>query len=261
MRFLDDSNAPHSEQSRRIRLNRQRLSEKEIPVYRQIGNTLADEIQKHHRPGDILPPEQELAERFKVNRHTLRRAMEILVTKGIVGRLQGRGTIVQQRPINYSIHSGTRFTETLEKCGRQAESIVLRKIGIPAQNEVAKMLKIDVGEPIILIDTLRKMDGAPFSVVSHHFPLNRVYAVMRDYLGGSLHEFLYTHYKMKLKRTVSLISAVLPAETDMKLLDISANSPLLVVKSVNADQATGEPVEFSLSRFKGISTQLSVELK
>ena len=243
-----------------MQLKGQQEFEKDIPRYMQISNTLSDEIQRQLKPGDVLPPETDLAKRFQVNRHTLRRAMEILVTKGIVGKLQGKGTIVQQRAINYSIHSGTRFTETLENCGRQAESIVLRKTGIPAQKESAEKLNIEQGEPIILVETLRKMDGAPFSVVSHHFPLNKVYAVMRDYETGSLHDFIYTHYKMKLKRTISLIGAILPNENDIELLEISGNSPLLLVKSVNVDQATGEPIEYSVSRFKGISTQLSVKL-
>jgi GntR family phosphonate transport system transcriptional regulator len=234
---------------------------KDMPVHIQISNILADEICSQYTPGDILPSENDLAKRYKVNRHTLRRAMEVLVTKGIVGKLQGKGTIVQQQSINYSIHSGTRFTETLENCGRQAESIVLRKIGIPAQKESAERLEIEEGEPIIVIETLRKMDGAPFSVVSHHFPLNKVYAVMSKYMRGSLHDFLYVHYNMKLRRTISLIGAILPDQNDIELLEISGNSPLLLVKSVNVDQTTGEPIEFSVSRFKGISTQLSVELK
>ena len=226
----------------------------------QISNILAEEINKQHKAGDVLPSEKDLARRFEVNRHTIRRAIEVLVTNGIVGKQQGKGTIVQQRTINYPIHSGTRFTENLENNGRQAESIVLRKIGLPARKETAERLEIEEGEPIILVETLRKMDGAPFSVVSHHFPLNKVYAVMQEYEGGSLHDFLFNRYSMKLKRTISLIGAILPDKHDSQLLEISGNSPLLLVKSINADKATGEPIEFSVSRFKGISTQLSVEL-
>jgi GntR family phosphonate transport system transcriptional regulator len=241
-------------------LKGQREFEDIIPIYQQISNLMVEEIQKNHKPGDLLPSEVALAKRYRVNRHTLRRAMEVLVTKGIVGKLQGKGTIVQQKSINYSIHRGTRFTETLENCGRQAESIVLRKIGIPSPKETAERLEIEEGEPIILVETLRKMDGVPFSLVSHHLPLNKVYAVMSEYEAGSLHDFLYTHYKMKLKRTVSLISAILPEKNDIDRLDISGNSPLLLVKSVNVDQATNIPIELSTSRFKGISTQLSVNL-
>lgn len=231
----------------------------EPPLFKQISGALFDEIQERYKPGDVLPPEIELAKRFDVNRHTIRRAIGELVTKGVVGKLQGKGTIVQQKIINYSISSSTRFTETLESCGRQPESIVLKKVGIPADKEVATMLELEKGKPVILVETLRKMDGAPFSVVSHYFPLDKVYEVMRSYGGGSLHAFLYETYKLKLKRTLSLISAELPTPSDIETLEITGNFPLLRVKSINVDEATDEPIELAVSRFKALSTQLSVE--
>lgn len=231
----------------------------DIPVFRQISNILGDEIQKIYRPGDILPSETDLAKRFKVNRHTVRRAISELVTLGVVGTLQGKGTIVQQKAITYSIHSTTRFTETLESCGRLAESLVLKKTGMPAQQEVAEMLGIEVGRPVILVETLRKMDGAPSSLVSHFLPLDQAFAVMRGYNGGSLHDFLLHHCGIRLRRKISLISAVAATQLDMELLEITGNHPILRVKSVNIDQTTGKPMEFAIARFKGISTQLSVE--
>jgi GntR family phosphonate transport system transcriptional regulator len=230
-----------------------------IAVFMQISKILGDEIQKHYKPGDLLPSETELAKRFKVNRHTVRRAISELVTLGWVGTLQGKGTIVQQKPINYSIHSTTRFTETLESCGRQAESLVLKKIGMPAQPEVAEMLEIEVGRPVILLETLRKMDGVPFSLISHYLPLDQVFAVMLAYKGGSLHEFLLERYGIRLRRRISLISAVAPTRLDMELLEITGNHPILRVKSVNIDQVTAMPLELAITRIKGISTQLSVE--
>lgn len=231
----------------------------DMPLYKHIGFLLADQITRQHKPGDILPSEVELAKQYKVNRHTLRRAIEELVNEGMVGKLQGRGTVVQQRLINYSIHSGTRFTETLKENGREAESIVLRKVGIPAQNEVAELLRIEENEPVALIEVLRKMDGVPFSVTSHYLPLERVFDVIRIYGEGSLHQFLYDRYGIRMTRTLSMIRAILPDQKDMKALTILGNSPILLVKSINVDKETGVPVELAVSRFRGTSIQLTVE--
>lgn len=232
----------------------------EIPQHVKVSREIVEEIQIHYKPGDFLPSEGELGKHFKVNRHTLRMAIEELVTRGIVGKLQGKGTIVLQKKIDYPIHCNTRFTETLENAGRQPESKVLRKIGIPAQGEVADRLSIKEGEPVILIETLRNMDGATFSMVTHYFPLEKVYDVMRKYEGGSLHKFISDRYGITLVRTLSLICAKLPDETDIATLEISANAPVLQVKSVNVNEENGEPLEFVVSRFKGMSTQLSVDL-
>jgi GntR family phosphonate transport system transcriptional regulator len=231
----------------------------DIPIYMQICQLLEEEIQQKHKPGDLLASEQELAVRFEVNRHTIRRAISELVTKGIVGRLQGKGTIVQQKLINYSIHSNTRFTQNLESCGRQPESLVLRKVGLPAQGMIAEMLEVEENKPVIWVETLRKMDGAPFSLSSHYLPLDKVYEVMRSYKGGSLHGFLEQCYGLQLQRKVSLVSAILPDETTRDVLQIPSNLPLLQVKSVNIDKSTGVPVEVTISQFKGGITQLSIE--
>lgn len=233
----------------------------DLPLYKHISFLLSEEIRQKHKPGDTLASEQELAKRYKVHRHTLRRAIEELVNEGIVGKLQGRGNVVKQKIINYAIHSETRFTDTLERCGRKAETVVLRKRGIPAQGDLVEMLNLQDNEPVACIETLRKMDDLPFSVVTHYIPLEKAYDLIRLYRGGSLHHFLLERYAIKVKRTTSMIRAVLPEREDIKTLSIMGNSPILLVKSINVDQQTEEPMELAISRFKGVSTQLVVEPK
>ncbi|MFN2354989.1 MAG: phosphonate metabolism transcriptional regulator PhnF [Desulfopila sp.] len=233
----------------------------DLPLYKHISFLLSEEIRAKHKPGDTLPSEQEMAKRYKVHRNTLRRAIEELVNEGIVGKLQGRGTIVKQKLINYSIHSNTRFTDTLEKCGRKAETVVLRKRGIPAQGDLVEILKLQDNEPVACIETLRKMDDLPFSVVTHYIPLEKAYDLIRLYKGGSLHLFLLERYAIKVRRTTSMIQATLPEKEDIKTLSIMGNSPILLVKSINVDQQTEEPMELAVSRFKGTSTQLIIEPK
>src|SRR3546814_1082174 len=85
-----------------------------VAVWRQIGELLADEIRnKLYAPGERLPPEPELAAKFSVNRHTIRRAMGELEQSGLVRIEQGRGTFVQEHAIDYAIGKRTRFSENL----------------------------------------------------------------------------------------------------------------------------------------------------
>ena len=44
--------------------------------YQEIAAKLEQELRQHYRCGDYLPAEQQLAARFEVNRHTLRRAID-----------------------------------------------------------------------------------------------------------------------------------------------------------------------------------------
>ena len=53
------------------------------PLWQAISNALREDMAEgRYRPGDKLPTEAELAERFGVNRHTIRHAISVLVEMG-----------------------------------------------------------------------------------------------------------------------------------------------------------------------------------
>ena len=66
------------------------------PLYRQVYNALARDIENGVYPlATPLPPERELSTMFGVDRITIRRALDILSTAGMVVRKPGSGTYVQ----------------------------------------------------------------------------------------------------------------------------------------------------------------------
>ncbi|MEW6671351.1 MAG: GntR family transcriptional regulator [Thermodesulfobacteriota bacterium] len=66
-----------------------------LPVYHQIRRTIKHWIlDKNYCPNDRIPPEQELASQFNVNRMTVRQALSSLVKEGLLIRKRGEGTFV-----------------------------------------------------------------------------------------------------------------------------------------------------------------------
>lgn len=230
-----------------------------LPVYRQISEVLRQEIQTLYKVGDQLPAEADLAERFNVNRHTLRRAVDELVSDGLVIRRHGKGIYVLSPAIDYAIGSRTRFTETLEAKGVTTQSRVTRKQVVLARGGVAARLQIEEGTEVIFLETLRAVDEKPFCVISHFLPLNEFPQVLESYDSGSLHAFLEAHCATKVQRTESLISAVIPGADDAVLLNMPRNLPVLRVKSLNVASDSQKPVEYVVTRFRGDATQLSVQ--
>ncbi len=66
-------------------------------VAAQIQRLVADGRLK---PGDRLPPERELAEVFGVSRTSVRDAIRVLETQGLVEARHGEGTVIRQVPID-----------------------------------------------------------------------------------------------------------------------------------------------------------------
>ena len=227
-------------------------------VYSQIARSLEEEIQRFHQAGDFLPSEQELAVRFAVNRHTVRRAIEQLIENGLVERQHGKGTLVLDTPLDYAIGKATRFTETLESIGKTTSSEIVRKLIIPARDGVAQRLQLAGNENVIWIESLRCADDKPVCVISHFLPQSRFLGLFEQYSGGSLHEFIHNRHGILLRRTESLVTAELPQGDDAALLGMPPNRPLLRVKSVNVSERDGTPLEYALTRFRADRIQLRI---
>lgn len=69
-------------------------------------------IDGRYQPGDLLPSESELRLGHGLSQPTVRRAVELLEEDGFVKRHQGKGSIVQKRPVGVGILSfeGDLFT-------------------------------------------------------------------------------------------------------------------------------------------------------
>src|SRR5580692_12116321 len=125
-----------------------------VAVWRQIEQILAAEIaaQGFGEEGR-LPSEGELAKRFGVNRHTVRRAMLGLAAQGLVSVEQGRGTFVQPGAIDYSIGRRTRFTENLREQSHVTAGKVLSTARVKAEPTVAKALGVRAGSIVYRIES------------------------------------------------------------------------------------------------------------
>jgi GntR family phosphonate transport system transcriptional regulator len=227
-------------------------------LYAQIARQLEHELANIYSPGDCLPSEGDLAARFGVNRHTLRRAIDELVDMGLLERRHGLGVFVLETQLEYRIEAGTRFTENLAALGLKTDNRILRKQRLPAIERVAERLAIGVGDPVLWIETLRTAEERALCVISHFISAERFPLVLADYAGGSLHQFLAATYGCRLKRKESLVTAVLPQGDDAKLLGMPQNRPVLRVKSVNVDKRDGTPVEYSITRFRADRIQLRI---
>jgi GntR family phosphonate transport system transcriptional regulator len=229
-------------------------------LYVQIAQRLEQEVNQLYGPGDGLPPEGELALRFGVNRHTLRRAVDELVDAGLLERRHGKGVFVLDTNLEYPIGSGTRFTENLGSLGLSTSSRIVRWQQCPASVRVAERLGLPVGATVHWIETLRSANERPLCLISHFLSAERFPDLRQQYLGDSLHAHLNTVHGYTLRRTESLVTAVLPQGDDARLLGMPQNRPILRVKSLNVDAHTATPIEYAVTRFRADRIQLRINL-
>src|SRR5262249_48178347 len=128
-----------------------------------------------------FPTEKDLSERFKVNRHTVRRALSALTQRGLLVVVQGRGSFLVRDAIDYMLGPRTRFSENLLRQGREPRSELLHAEKLPSAEEVARQLKMRPGAPVVVLRTMGYADGRPISLGDHYFPARRVPTLIDEY--------------------------------------------------------------------------------
>ena len=229
-------------------------------VYAQIARTLEAEFIKNGMPGDRLPSENSLAEQFGVNRHTLRRAVDELISAGMVERFHGIGIFVSEKQIDYKLQSKTRFTQTLHDLGMSTDCDVVKNVVIEAPKSIADALELQPRSDVLWIETLRYADDVPLCLISHFIPFLPFGESLSNYQGGSLHETLTDQFG-PLRRRESLVTAVAASEEDAKMLRVMNGQPVLRVKSLNILEKDETPAEYAITRFRADMIQLRIDLK
>jgi DNA-binding GntR family transcriptional regulator len=123
------------------------------PAYAQLVRILLGQIAAGvFRPGDRLPSEAQLCERYGVSPMTVRRVINILVDQGVVIAEQGRGTFV--KPLE--LGTATFDLNQLQQLFREGESTVkLLEARITSATErTASKLSIKVGDRTVFIRRL-----------------------------------------------------------------------------------------------------------
>jgi len=131
------------------------------PAYAQLVGILRRQIAAgQFRPGDRLPSEAQLCERYEVSPMTVRRVINILVEQGVVIAEQGRGTFV--KPLELGT-AAFQLDEMLSLFRDESQTTVkLLEVRIASASErTARKLDIEVGQRTVFIRRLIFLDESP----------------------------------------------------------------------------------------------------
>jgi GntR family transcriptional regulator len=147
------------------------------PMYRRIAIELRQQIKSGHPgPGEQLPTEAELSERYEASRNTVRDAIKWLTVNGLVETRAGQGTFVRPRIVPFVTtlsaapetglgggEGDAAFCEVRER-GREPSAAIPRVAVQLAAGNVAARLRIPEGTQVISRRQERFIDGTPWSV-------------------------------------------------------------------------------------------------
>ena len=201
--------------------------------------------------GDKLPTEAALAERFGVNRHTVRHGISVLVEEGLVRTRRGAGAFVAATPTDYPIGNRVRFHENLIAAGRRPEKRVLALDKRVATIGEGQALQIEAGDPVCAYHGLSLADGQPIAVFESLFPILRLPGIIAAFSETSSVTLALSIAGVDdYTRNSTRLTAVRATATHALLLQVGEGDPLLRSSSVN-QCVKGAPVEYGRTWFVG----------
>jgi GntR family transcriptional regulator, phosphonate transport system regulatory protein len=231
-----------------------------VSLWRRIADELEQSIARGtFKPGNKLPAEMEIAQRFAVNRHTVRRAIAALAERGLVRSERGSGTYVEAQRIAYPIRRRTRFSEIVRGAGRAIGGRLIGSAIEAADADVASRLRLKASTLVVRLDLLRYADGVPLCAATTWLPARRFGDAARIYTASGSITRMLGHFGVGdyTRERTQVMAAIANAE-DAASLRVALGRPLLIVDSVDVD-VDQIPLLTTRARFAADRVTLALE--
>ena len=231
-----------------------------MALWRQIQCILEQELTNgSFTSGEKLPTEKQLAERFGVNRHTVRQAMAELVRKELVIVERGRGAFAYSNKLDYHLARVVKFRENLLRQRRVPNEELLKSEVVPAERKASEALHVRPTAPLVCLRTVGIADEHPLCYTTVFVPHDRFPGFAAAYrrthsITASFQRFGVLEYF----RATTRIMSRLPTQEEARVLRVTKQSPVFVVESVNKD-AYETPIEYSTCVWAADKVQFVVD--
>jgi GntR family transcriptional regulator len=221
-------------------------------LYSRVETILASEITDGDlRVGDQLPTEDSLIARFEVSRITVRRAIQNLVSRGLVEIRRGKGTFVAAPKITQELTELSGFVEDMHAIGRKPTARVISKEVVTADSTVARHLALTKGERVVRIRRVRLADGIPLSFDETYLPLEIGRKIITNNLKVEpIFSLLERKYDIPLFEAEYKLEAVAAEAEIAAALRVKQGSPIFRIERTS--YSTGnQPVDYEKLYYRG----------
>lgn len=171
------------------------------PLYYQLQQILKEKIESGvWKPGETIPTESEITAQYGISRSTVRQAILALVDEGYLKREKSKGTLVKSSTGRKQVIGALMsFTSEMDMKGIPHYSRLIAQKVMPANNEVAAKLDIQIGTDTYYLKRVRYINDEPFLVDDHFIPYHLCPQIEQKYQENtSLYHLLQEEYQFNL---------------------------------------------------------------
>jgi len=210
------------------------------------------------KPGDALPSEGELMERFRVARGTVRQALAALRAEGAIAGPRGRSPLVRDRRLAQSFTNLISFSAWIASLGMEPSGRLIELALRPAGEECAEALRLPPGALVYDMVRVRYADDEALMIERTAWP--QAVGALVAHIDVE-HCSIYAELQRQgviFASAHQVIDALPASSMDARLLQAAPRTPLLRVRR-RAFAPDGEPLEWSDDRYLATRVTFTLE--
>jgi len=232
-----------------------------IPKYLQVYEYLQSMIRRNKIGfGDKLPTEMALAERFSLNRMTVRKALDKLVVEKMVVRKRGQGTfLISKAPkeFTYNLDIISGYFKDIRKYGLLPSSKTLTVEVMDANRRIAALLELEKDIRVIFMQRVFFANEEPIMIEKNYMPYSEFKDLLKMDLSGLRYPILKEKYNVIPYRANQTLKAILSDDDAMNLFGFTKQQACVELELVVYD-ASNVPIEVGYYLYRGDKYKFSI---
>lgn len=217
--------------------------------YVEISNDIRNKIIiGEYLPNQKLPYGKEICDEYNSSKMTVKKALDILVSEGLLVKRRGSGTFVKdinvdERDNLLASNQFRGFSSYYAK--HKVESEILEYSVINPSKKISERLLVSEDDFIYKIIRIRKVDGISVVLEEMYMPIKIIPGLKRAHLYGSIYEYIERMLNLKIQSAHRTITVKKSTEYEQKYLNINKNEALGIIEQV-AYLDNGQAFEYSV---------------
>lgn len=223
--------------------------------YNFIANDIKKKIETNlYKINDKLPDETTLSIEYNCSRMTIKKAIDILVSEGLITKSRGAGTFIRPHKKDnknkfYSNAPTTfGFHNTFKNIEHSTKVITFNIIECP--KDIANKLQITSENFIYFVERIRYIKKIPIIFETLYIPVDKIPGLSKNILEHSLYEYIEKSLKIRIYNADKFIKAKLADEKDKNFLNANENTPILEMEHI-VYSSKNIPIEFAKLHYHG----------
>lgn len=219
--------------------------------HHEIADDLRHEITTGRiQPGERLPSEAGLADRYNVSTVTLRSALAVLQGEGLVEKIHGKGNFAR-RPPRKTVYVGGWGTLDPWTAAETALRVTVRTDTVPAEGHLTTLLKVPPGSPLAEFFCVSQEGESPHGLARIYIPRDLApTGVLGDELSWRETATRFAVLSSQPATVRETLCARPPTPDEASTLRLRSAVAVLAITRVATD-TTGRVVEAALLAFPG----------